>query len=159
MPTYPLTFSVSTTDSDPKADHWNHEEGDALLQVAIPEEFGGSGNGYSPEDFLGMALTNCFLATFRVYAKLSKLSYEELEVSVSYDVDYGEKKQLQVTRAHFNVALRAGNEERMSRLLKKVSTGCIMLNSLKVEKTFDFKVNPLEFEVQIGQTDKNEPSS
>lgn len=145
-PKFPLTFSTTAIDTDPTADHWKQFDGDVLphrpaLQVAIPPEFDGPGDGFSPEDFLGMAMANCFIATFRVYAGLSGLSYKKLEVSASYDIAPGENKLPIVTKAHLNIVLTgADREDRAERLLKKVSRSCIVLNSLSVEKTFEFAV-------------------
>tara|TARA_B100000614_G_C14315165_1_gene397979 strand:+ start:182 stop:604 length:423 start_codon:yes stop_codon:yes gene_type:complete len=138
VPAYPLSFSAKSIDVDPTAPKW--EEGVAGLAVSIPPEFDGPGDGRSPEDFLGMAMVNCFIATFRVYAGLSKVAYNRLEVGVNYTIEPGDNKLPIVTRAHFEVSLQgAENPARAERLLAKVSKSCIVLNSLSAEKTFDLR--------------------
>lgn len=139
MPNYPLTFRSRVSDLAPDSESWNDQSGDRDLAVSIPPEFDGPGVGYSPENFLGMAMVNCFIATARVYFKISGVTYKTLKVSVSYEIALGEAKLPVVTKAHFDVSLAgADNAERASRILKKISRSCIVINSLNIEKTFEF---------------------
>ena len=76
---YPMKFFTVTTAND-KAEPWNTASQHAPLDVDIPKEFGGNDEGYSPEDLMGMAAANCFVATFKVCARLSKISFDENNV-------------------------------------------------------------------------------
>lgn len=111
------------------------------LPVSIPAEFGGPNQGYSPEDLIGFAAANCYVATFQVYAKNSKLSFERIRVDVVLTIDQNAQKVPEITKAEFVVELiDPDHADRAERLMEKVSKNCIVLNALKVEKTFAFKV-------------------
>ena len=48
------------------------------ISCAIPQEFRGPGGGYSPEDLLGLAALSCLIATFKVFAQMSSLQFENI---------------------------------------------------------------------------------
>lgn len=118
---------------------WTTPESDFCLPVSVPKEFGGPGTGFSPEDFLGLAISNCFVATFQVFAIHSELNFRDLRVSTV--ITLSREKSPQITGIEINVQLvEPDNLERAQRLLEKVSKNCIVINAIQVEKTFKFKI-------------------
>lgn len=160
-PNYPLTFINSATVEGNK-DSWKtnpeilscgYVATTPPLSVTIPREFGGPTRGitregensfYSPEDFYGMALANCFAATFQVFAKNSKVDFEKLWVRVLYTIKLNEKRLPVISGLIFEVNLLLADDnkrERASRLLDKVSKNCLIINSINVEKEFRIQVD------------------
>lgn len=111
------------------------------IRCSIPPEFGGPGNGWSPEDFLGMTLANCFIATTRVYAKLSRLKYDSLTVKVDTTIGWQDKLP-KLESANFTVTMVGVAEtNRAKRVLERISKSCIMINALDCQKDFNIVVD------------------
>ncbi len=144
---YPLTFKVSSSSSAPISEAWSSQYypsvGDPMSsRVAIPPEFEGPGGGYSPEDFYALALINCFVATFKVIAEKSKITYSSLQTEGHLTVDRGEGGAPWMSAFHLKVSVTgSSNPERASRLLEKTSQSCLILNSVRTVKSFEFSVN------------------
>jgi organic hydroperoxide reductase OsmC/OhrA len=141
---YPITFKVLANGEAPVSKTWLSETpsspGTKPLGVAVPPEFDGPGGGYSPEDFYALALMNCFVATFKVIAEKSKLSFSALKAEGLLTVDRGEGGAPWMKSFHLKVSLAGvGDAERARRLLDKTSQSCMILNSVKTEKTFEFE--------------------
>ena len=141
---YPLTFDVeahaasgiSTTWSTRAQAHMTHE-----IPAAIPPEFEGPGQGLSPEDLYALALTNCFIATFKVFAEKSKVSFREILAQTRLSVDRDEKGHPWMARADLKITLSgASDAERARRLLEKTSQSCLVLNSVRTQKSFEFQL-------------------
>lgn len=49
--------------------------------VTLPKDFGGLGDGATPEDLLLSALASCFLITFGIVLDKNKVVYEALRIS------------------------------------------------------------------------------
>ncbi|MEN9722464.1 MAG: hypothetical protein RJB38_450 [Pseudomonadota bacterium] len=89
-----------------------------------------------------MALANCFVATFKVFAEKSSLSYERIEVAGELTVDRDEKGVPWMSRFHLVATLFSPSDPtRAKTLLDKTSRSCLVLNSVKTEKTFEFQIN------------------
>lgn len=146
MVQYPLVFKVSSEGPSGTAASWQTSvpftaESGQSLTAAIPPEFSGPGGGYSPEDFYALALINCFIATFKVIAERSKLEYRNIHASGTLTVDRDDKGAPWMKHFLLEVALDgAGDPERAGRLLEKASQSCLILNSVKTEKQFEFRV-------------------
>ncbi len=140
---YPLSFQVEAQTEAGIQQTWQTQSVGAsdTLRAAIPPEFQGPGGGYSPEDFYALALANCFVATFKVFAEKSKLGFASLKVNLKLEVDRNEKGAPWMARAHLQARLKGvESQERALHLLQKTSQSCLVLNSVKTEKTFDFQV-------------------
>ena len=143
---YPLSFKVFSSSLPPISKTWTSEyypsHGDPVTStVAIPPEFEGPGGGFSPEDFYALALLNCFVATFKVIAEKSKLQFQDLHCEGLLTVDRDEKGIPWMSSFHLKGHL-AGvvDEDRARRLLEKTSQSCMILNSVKTVKTFEWTV-------------------
>ena len=143
---YPLVFKVVSKGNSGVSNPWQTSVpasggGEHTLTAAIPPEFSGPGGGYSPEDFYALALINCFVATFKVIAERSKLEYGDLRASGTLTVDRDEKGSPWMSRFLLEVDLGgAADPERAGRLLEKASQSCLILNSVRTEKEFRFRV-------------------
>ncbi len=140
---YPLVFHAQAKSASGINSRWETSAPslEQNLLSAIPPEFQGPGGGYSPEDFYALALCNCFIATFKVFAEKSNLAFSSLNVGLELSVDRDDKGMPWMARAHLSANLvGVDSKEKAERLLEKTSKGCLVLNSVKTEKTFTFNV-------------------
>lgn len=112
------------------------------IDLDIPVEFQGPGRFLSPEDLYAASLGNCFLATFKVIAEKSKLEFESIECHVELIVDVDDNlKKLIMKKANLVITLSGVlNTDRAMRLLVKTPENCMILNSVKTELSFDYKI-------------------
>jgi organic hydroperoxide reductase OsmC/OhrA len=115
--------------------------GEAQIECAIPPEFEGPGGGASPEDFYVLALLNCFVATFKVFAQKSRVEFREIDARGVLTVDRDEKGVPWMARFKLSATVYGpSDQDRVMALLEKTSRSCMILNSVKTEKTFEFGV-------------------
>ncbi len=141
---YPLQFKVKAEATSGIQNVWTAwaESHDQKLVMAVPPEFNGPGNGLSPEDLYALALENCFIATFKVFAEKSKLDFSHLAAKADLEVDRDEQGHPWMARIHLVVDLYGVTQvENGQRLLEKASKSCMILNSVKSEKKFSFQVH------------------
>ena len=137
-----MTFNVQSNATSGIGESWETAvSASSPLTVAIPPEFDGLGGGYSPEDFYSFALANCFIATFKVFAEKSRISFKSIHAEGVLTLDRDENGKPWMKHFLLEVTL-VGHEdrERALRLLEKTSQSCMILNSVKTEKTFKFIV-------------------
>ena len=141
---YPLRFSVQSTAPSGVQTRWSTQSQDAgQVRCAIPESFGGPGAGASPEDFFAFAVANCFVATFKVIAEKSRLDYREVQIDSELTVDRDPQGAPWMASQHLIVTLSgASDSDRAERILTKTSQSCIVLNSIKTQKTFEWRLLP-----------------
>lgn len=143
MLSYPMHFKINSSSESGIQTKWftKAEQLNTQVDVAIPPEFAGPGGGHSPEDLYAMALTNCFIATFKVFAEKSRLNFQNIKIQSVLSVDRNEKGQPWMSKIHLNIELTGvSQKENAQRLLEKTSQSCMILNSVLTEKTFDFKI-------------------
>ena len=95
MAKFPLHFEAQAETGPGISTHWEcSSESLPKIKCSIPAEFSGPGGGYSPEDLFGHALINCLIATFKVYAEKSGLSFSKLsaKADVKMDIDASTNK-------------------------------------------------------------------
>jgi uncharacterized OsmC-like protein len=102
------------------------------LATAAPEDFGGPGNAWSPEQLLLAAVEACFLMTFRSIADASRIDFTSLAVDGHGMVDHangGMRFTEIVLRAR--LVLPAGvDPTRARRALEKAEKMCLVSASL-----------------------------
>lgn len=140
---FPMIFKVSSSTENGMNSLWTTQANiSSPLTCAIPPEFNGPGGGYSPEDFYALALANCFIATFKVFAQNSKLEFKKLNVNAELAVDRNDKGFPWMARMSFQVHIEGtDNRELAQRVLDKTSKGCLVLNSVNTEKHFEFHIS------------------
>lgn len=138
---YPLEFNSKTVAREGTSGTWSSESGPHMSHCSVPVEFLGSGGALSPEDLFNHALTNCFVATFKVYAENSKLSFASVAVQSKLVVDLDENKKPVMKSIHMDVKIfDPSNSERALIIAKKASESGFILNSVKTQKHFNFQV-------------------
>jgi peroxiredoxin-like protein len=145
MMTYPMKFAVKAVGPAGIQSAWmtQAQNFDHEIPVSIPPEFDGPGTGLSPEDLYAMALQNCFIATFKVFAEKSKLQYNSINVESVLEVDRDEKGRPWMARIHMQITLAGvSQQENAKRILEKTSQSCMILNSVNTQKTFQFDFVP-----------------
>ena len=138
----PLQFDCKTSATGDFSQTWGSGVAEESVNVAVPPEFGGQGGGFSPEDLFQMALCNCFLATFKVYAQNSKLTFEKIEIKSQLIVDI-EGKTPQPVMKLFAAQVKiygASNVDRAKLLAQKAISSGFILNSVKTERNFEVSV-------------------
>lgn len=143
MITYPLKFPVNSHSESGAQSRWTSSvRSDDALTCAIPAEFQGPGGGYSPEDFFALAVSNCFVATFKVIAEKSRLSYDSIALSGELTVDRDAHGKPWMSEMLLKITLRCALEahERALRLLDKVSQSCLVVNSVRTQVSFQFQL-------------------
>ena len=138
---YPIDFLSKTVAREGTSGTWSTESGPHMSHCSVPVEFLGSGGALSPEDLFNHALTNCFVATFKVYAENSELNFASVSVQSRLVVDLDEHKKPVMKAIHLDVKIYdPSNAERALLLAKKASESGFILNSVKTEKHFKFEV-------------------
>ncbi len=139
---YPVEFPSETESQNGIKANWITKSKFSESSISIPPEFSGPGGALSPEDLFNQALTNCFVATFKVYAENSKLSFENLKVSSNLIVDLDESRRPVMKEFVLNAEIVSpSNPEKALLLAKKASESGFILNSVKTNCRFEFKIS------------------
>jgi organic hydroperoxide reductase OsmC/OhrA len=132
MISYPLSFHGSASASAGLSTNWETQATNERLICAVPKEFEGEGNGASPEDLYLLALQNCFVASFKVYAHYSKLQFDTIEVKSELVVDLNEQKKPCMKTITFKISISGASDQKRAELLvKKTLDNGFILNSVK----------------------------
>jgi len=121
----------------------------APLRTALPAEFGGNGDRWSPETLLVAAVADCYAMTFRGLATRSKLTWVSLALEVVGTLDRVD----QVTRfVEFHIRARlqvldGSREAQASRLLAKAEETCLITRSLSGVTVLDSFVETIAEQV------------
>ncbi len=121
MPKLPIDFKSEALANGHFENTWAINSGPQKTQCGIPSEFGGMGGGFSPEDLFLQALINCFVGTFKVYAKASKVGFSNLAVKGNLSVD---------------------RPDRIETIVAKTIKDGFILNSVKSEIKYNLEINP-----------------
>ena len=138
---YPLQFLSETTAHSGTQSDWKTKSEFQESVITIPPEFHGPGGGLSPEDLFNQALTNCFVATFKVYAENSKLTFNNIVVNskLNVDLDANGKPVMKDFYLHAKI-FSPSNKEKSLLLAKKASQAGFILNSVKTNCHFEFEI-------------------
>jgi organic hydroperoxide reductase OsmC/OhrA len=138
---YPMTFEVSSQATPGIQTAFEAKSHDLpTISCAIPPEFQGAGNGYSPEDLYTLSLVTCFIATFKVFAEKSQFSFQSIILKANLTIDRNEKGVPTLTRIETEVTLYgAQDQEKARKLLQDAERYCLVSNAIKSEKTYSYK--------------------
>jgi len=131
---YHVTASASDT-----SDSWTTDSREEF-EVGIPPEFGGDFDGPAPENYYAVALTNCYVATFKVIANNSDIDFEELtaEGTLRLRPDDGDTV---VDSFDLDVALHTDEASRKTEiLLERTEQHCFILDSVDFPVTVETDV-------------------
>ncbi len=139
---YPIQFSAEGSALCGIGTTWTVRSSNFEMAVAIPVEFEGPGGAMSPEDLFAQALTNCFLATYKVLSEKSRVTFESLNVLGTLVVERDEFKRPMMKTFHFLIQLRAPSDEtKARRLVEKALQSGFILNSVKTELSHEIVVS------------------
>ena len=138
---YPIKFTSKACAISGIFNTWKVQSLKNEAICAVPNEFGGPGGGFSPEDFFAQALMNCFLATFKVYAEGSKIIYSEVEVSSELTVDKNESGQPIMFHFIIHILIKDGQRpDRIEQIVLKSLRSGFILNSVKTKIEHTLKI-------------------
>jgi organic hydroperoxide reductase OsmC/OhrA len=110
------------------------------IACAIPPEFQGPGGGYSPEDLYGLAAISCLIATFKVFAEKTSVTYDEITGSCVVTIDRPPGKPVGITTLDITLkVINASNKEKALLLLEESKKNCLVTNAMSVEKKYNFE--------------------
>lgn len=140
---YPLFFKAVASASSHVSQNWSSSASDlSPIDCAIPAEFNGPGSGFSPEDLMMMAIMNCYIATFKVFAEHAKFSFSEIETSGVLEINRLSGGTVGVASAKIDVILKGVNDkEKAKTLLEEARKNCLMSNALKTPAEFNFSIS------------------
>ena len=136
----PMSFEVFSTASPGIQTAFEARAHDLpTIACAIPPEFHGPGNGYSPEDLYTLALITCFIATFKVFAEKSQFSFQSIEAKANLTIDRNEKGMPTLTRIDTEVTLTGvQDQDKARKLCQDAERYCLVSNAIKSEKTYSY---------------------
>lgn len=102
------------------------------FSVGIPPVFGGDTQCTSPEDFLVLALANCYVATFKTIAKKSSVHFEKMFVHCTLDIDKT-NNGIEVVGAHTTVTIHTQEKEKAQSVAKVAHDRCIIHNAVQFD--------------------------
>lgn len=138
---YLIQFSCEASATSGMATSWSTTAQGIKNTLSIPREFEGPGGALSPEDLFSQALTNCFVATFKVYAQMSRLEFDSVSASSLLVVDLNEAKKPVMKSIKVSVTItRPSNPEKALSLAEKTARSGFILNSVKTECSFEFLI-------------------
>ncbi len=138
---YPISFFATAESESGIQSQWTIESQNIETKCAVPPEFEGPGGAFSPEDLFAQALTNCFVATFKVYAEKSKVHFSNLSVRAELVADMNESKKPVMKDCILHVKITGcENVERIKTLAQKAFSSGFIINSVKTQMKMDLEV-------------------
>lgn len=138
---YPIIFHATADSAAGIQTPWQTESQNFLGHCAIPPEFEGPGGAMSPEDLYAQALTNCFIATFKVYAEKSRINFLHLKVKTELIADLDEAKKPVMKKCLLHVSISGcENPERVKTIAEKAFNSGFIINSVKTEMAMELKI-------------------
>jgi organic hydroperoxide reductase OsmC/OhrA len=134
MTSYPLSFFGDSLATSGIEYNWTTKASSFEMKCAVPKEFDGGGEGLSPEDMYLLALQNCFIATFKVYAHYSKLNFDQINVKTELIVDLDENKKPCMKKIILHIGINKATDLKKAQLLvRKALDNGFILQSVKTE--------------------------
>jgi peroxiredoxin-like protein len=118
-------------------------EGNSPINIALPENLGGPGGDWSPDELFVGSAEACAMLTFFWLLKdkdVNVVSYESESEGVSQIASKGIFRFIKVT---INPLITVANEEDIpivKEAIKKLDDSCCVSNSLKAEVVIDAKI-------------------
>lgn len=141
MNQYPILFKAEAQAECGIQTSWTINSYSKETSCAIPPEFNGPGNGFSPEDLFAQALTNCLIGTFKVYAENSKLTFDQIRIQTALSVDTNDSRKVVMKKCHLKIQLvNPSNIDKGQLLIKKSFESGFILNSVKTELTYNLVI-------------------
>jgi organic hydroperoxide reductase OsmC/OhrA len=137
----PLHFNSEATADKFFEKPWSIESDKLYSTCAIPKEFGGSGGGLSPEDLYLQSIISCFIGTFKVLAKNSKIDFSKLNVKGQLLVDKDDTNKVVMKSINLKIQLQdADRPDRITTLVEKAIKTGFIINSVKSEIIYELEL-------------------
>jgi peroxiredoxin-like protein len=114
----------------------------SAIASAVPEEFDGPGDQWSPETLLVAAVADCFVLSFRAVAAASGFEWTSVTCASEGILDRVERVN-RFTSITNTVTLRAPagtSEDKARRLVEKADQVCLISNSLNAELHLEIRL-------------------
>ena len=144
MTNYPLHYEVKVKGEAGITKSWSGhgDQSGCDVQVAVPQEFDGSGAGFSPEELYALSLASCFVATFKVAAARKNLNYGQIHVGTKLTEERDPEGKPWMSECRYKVDLNGTkNQDEAKRLLEEISRECFILNSVRTKNLFEFSIS------------------
>lgn len=112
------------------------------IETAPPPQFDGPGGAWSPETLLCASVADCFILSFRAYARAARFEWVQLECRVEGTLDRVERVP-QFTAFRTSATLSVPPEAdsaKAHKLLEQAEHGCLVANSLRGARTLEAQV-------------------
>ncbi len=111
------------------------------IGCAIPQQFGGPGGGYSPEDLFALSVITCLVATFKVLAERGQLVYSTIAAEATLTIDRNAQGVVALQKLEISITLKGVQDETKARaLLADSEKYCLVSNAIKCEKQFSYSI-------------------
>ncbi len=112
--------------------HARHTEGP--IYVSTPEQFGGSGKSWNPEQLLLAAIASCYQSTFLYFANKKNIQLNHMECRVNGDVDLVNGSYAFTKLELFATIYPPANtnQDELGAVIKKAEKHCLISNSIKL---------------------------
>jgi organic hydroperoxide reductase OsmC/OhrA len=112
------------------------------LETAPPPQFDGPGGAWSPETLLCAAVADCFILSFRAFARAARFDWSHLECRVEGTLERVERvPQFTVFRTSATLSVPpAADSAKAHKLLEQAEHGCLIANSLRATRTLEAQV-------------------
>ncbi len=138
---YPIAFHAAARSTSGIQSLWSSESQNIKSLCAIPPEFEGPGGAISPEDLFAQALTNCFIATFKVFAEKSRVHFVNLDVKTKLIADLSDSKKPVMKSCVLSVTISGcENPERTRSIAEKAFSSGFIINSVKTEMSMQLEI-------------------
>lgn len=143
MVSFPLEFEAEVEATEGISNTWTCKSGNLQpITSAIPTEFGGPGNAYSPEDFFAISVLSCIIATFKVYAEKSEANFQTIcakaKLKMERDASSG---TLSLPEILIDIQIIGANDpDKVRKTLDTAISHCAVSNSIKSGKNFTIDV-------------------
>jgi organic hydroperoxide reductase OsmC/OhrA len=139
---FPIEFESSAFANGHFEKSWRIESRDRQALCAIPTEFGGAGGAFCPEDLFLHAIINCFIGTFKVYSRASKINFSDLNVKGRLSIDKDSYAKVMKKKCFLDINIDGVEKsDRIQTLVTKVLRDGYILNSVKTEIEYQLKIN------------------
>jgi organic hydroperoxide reductase OsmC/OhrA len=112
------------------------------LETAPPPQFDGPGGAWSPETLLCAAVADCFILSFRAYARAARFEWSHIECRVEGTLERVERvPQFTAFRTNATLTVPPDADDATARkLLEQAEHGCLIANSLRGARTLEAQV-------------------
>jgi organic hydroperoxide reductase OsmC/OhrA len=142
MTSYPLAFESSALANHEISHSWESFVSSSSISCSIPKEFDGPGSAFSPEDFFLFSIQNCFIGTFKILGKYSKLEFKTVKVKSKLIVNKDMSGRPWMESVDLSIEVSGvKDEQKMHSIIKKTIETGFVLRSVKTSITYNLKMS------------------